>query len=75
MSHTVAPFLRAIATLTPYGLLPHWGSPFLLYVGPDQLLPLGSFLGAALGFLLMFWNRLVKTFRRVRTFFSSRRRG
>ncbi len=32
---------------------------FLLYAGPDQILPLMSFLGAIIGVLLMFWHRLV----------------
>jgi hypothetical protein len=43
-------------------------SAALLYIGPDQLLPFSSFLGAALGFLLMFWNRIVGAFRRLRQF-------
>jgi hypothetical protein len=35
-----------------------WHSLVLLYVGPDQILPLTSALGAILGVLLMFWHRL-----------------
>jgi hypothetical protein len=31
----------------------------LLYVGPDQMLPLTSALAAMVGVLLMFWQRLV----------------
>lgn len=34
-------------------------SLLLLYVGPDQILPLTSALAAALGVLLMFWQRAV----------------
>ena len=31
----------------------------LLYVGPDQLMPLTSIFGAIVGVALMFWHRLV----------------
>lgn len=34
-------------------------SLLLLYVGPDQVLPLTSALAAVLGVLLMFWHRAV----------------
>ena len=37
----------------------------LLYVGPDQLLPLASVLGASVGVLLMAWHRVVAVGRRV----------
>ena len=30
-----------------------------LYVGPDQLMPLASALGAIIGVLLLFWHRAV----------------
>jgi len=33
--------------------------PAVLYVGPDQLMPLTSLLGALAGILLMFWNRVL----------------
>jgi hypothetical protein len=36
----------------------------LLYVGPDQIMPLTSVLGAIVGVVLMFWNRLVALFGR-----------
>ena len=42
----------------------------VLYIGPDQVLPLTSFIGAAVGVLLMFWNRVVGVFRRVLKFSS-----
>ena len=38
----------------------------VMYIGPDQVLPFTSFVGAAIGVVLMFWNRLVGVFRRVR---------
>lgn len=31
----------------------------VLYIGPDQIMPLTSVLGAIVGLALMFWNRLV----------------
>lgn len=30
-----------------------------LYIGPDQIMPLTSILGAIVGVALMFWNRIV----------------
>ena len=44
----------------------------LLYAGPDQLLPLASFLGAVIGVLLIGWQRLVMFGRRVFQFLSSK---
>jgi hypothetical protein len=35
----------------------HFG--FLLYGGPDQLMPLTSGLAAAFAFLLIFWNKVM----------------
>jgi len=48
-----------------------WTTVFL-YVGPDQLLPLMSFLGAILGILLIFWNRAVAFVRKVWEFITSK---
>jgi hypothetical protein len=42
------------------------GLPVILYVGPDQILPVTSFIGGVIGFLLMFWHRLVDVTRKVR---------
>ena len=53
---------------TPASLDTLW----LLYLGPDQILPLTSFLGAMVGVLLMFWNRVVDTVRRIKKFYSRR---
>jgi hypothetical protein len=39
----------------------------IAYIGPDQLLPLTSILGAIAGVLLMFWNRLGALARRLRS--------
>jgi hypothetical protein len=36
----------------------------LLYISPDQILPVTSILSGALGVVLMFWNRLIGFFRR-----------
>jgi hypothetical protein len=46
----------SVAELTPL---------VIAYVGPDQILPFTSFLGAALGVLLLFWNRAVGAARRI----------
>ena len=40
------------------------GPLMVLYVGPDQILPLTSIIGALIGLLLMFWHRLVGLLRR-----------
>lgn len=37
----------------------------LLYSGPDQILPMLSIVGAVIGFLLMWWRRLVTLARRA----------
>jgi hypothetical protein len=37
----------------------------MLYVGPDQLMPLASVLGAIGGAIMIFWRQLQGVFRRV----------
>lgn len=44
----------------------------LLYAGPDQLLPLASFLGAVIGVLLIGWQRLLMLLRRVFHFLTAK---
>jgi hypothetical protein len=44
----------------------------LLYAGPDQLLPLASFIGAVIGILLIGWQRLVMFVRRVFQFLTAK---
>ncbi len=44
----------------------------LLYVGPDQIMPLTSILGALVGIALMFWNRLVGLAHRCRAILTRR---
>jgi hypothetical protein len=39
--------------------------PFVLYIGPDVLMPVASAIAAVVGFLLMFWRRVVGFFRMV----------
>jgi hypothetical protein len=46
--------------------------PLLLYVGPDQLLPLTSVLAAVLGVLLMVWRYVVGLALRFWQFVSGR---
>lgn len=54
------------AALTPVTALPP------MYVGPDQILPLTSVLGAILGVLMMFWNRVLGVFKRIKQLISRR---
>lgn len=42
----------------------------ILYIGPDVFLPLTSALAAIAGVLLMFWNRFVGLFRKLRLMFT-----
>jgi hypothetical protein len=44
----------------------------ILYAGPDQLLPLASFLGAVIGILLIGWQRLVMFVRRAFQFVTTK---
>ena len=44
--------------------------PVILYIGPDQIMPLTSILAAIGGVALMFWNRVVGLFVKARTLFS-----
>ena len=37
----------------------------IVYVGPDQIIPLSGFLGTAVGLALMFWGKVTEGFRRV----------
>ena len=50
----------------------HLGSLLVLYVGPDQILPLTSFLGALVGIILIFWRYVVGLAGRVRRFIFRR---
>ncbi|MFQ5668409.1 MAG: hypothetical protein ACE5I7_18550 [Candidatus Binatia bacterium] len=50
--------ISVLSTVFRAGVHPSW--PFVvLYVGPDQMLPLTSALGAIMGVLLIFWHRVV----------------
>ena len=42
----------------------------LLYVGPDQLIPLSGIFGTVFGLALMFWGKVMQGFRKVSSFFS-----
>jgi hypothetical protein len=37
----------------------------LLYVGPDQIIPLSGILGTVIGFLMIFWGRAVWVFQKL----------
>jgi hypothetical protein len=41
-----------------------------LYVGPDQILPLTSILGAIGGAIMIFWRQVVGVFRRIAGLFK-----
>jgi hypothetical protein len=51
------------------------GTSVFLYVGPDQLLPLASVLGAIIGVLLIVWHRVTAFLRRALQFFSRKESG
>ncbi len=61
-THDLVPLLNSCKSL----------SYILLYTGPDQILPLMSVLGAILGVLLVFWQRLISLVRRASQFLISR---
>jgi len=44
----------------------------MIYIGPDQVLPLSGFLGTVIGLALMFWGRLLVVFRKLASRFSSK---
>jgi hypothetical protein len=44
----------------------------ILYVGPDQIMPLSGVLGTLLGLALMFWGKLLLALRKVSSLFSSK---
>jgi hypothetical protein len=47
--------------------------PFVvLYIGPDQILPLTSVLGGIVGVLLIVWQRLVRAGRKMLAFCSKK---
>jgi hypothetical protein len=47
----------------------------LLYVGPDQILPLTSALGAVVGVLLIVWHRVAAVLRKGWQWLRTRRGG
>lgn len=46
-----------------------------MYLGPDALMPVASAIAAVVGFLLMFWRRLVGAVRLLAQRLSLRIRG
>lgn len=45
-----------------------------MYIGPDVLMPIGSVIAAVVGFVLMFWRRLVGMFQTVTSKLTGRPR-
>ena len=72
MISPVDTFVCAVAVLVTHRMPSALDGFALLYVGPDQILPLTSLLTGVVGVLLMFWNRVVGVFRRIREFRSRR---
>jgi len=44
----------------------------ILYVGPDQIIPLSGALGTIAGLALMFWGKILEGIRKVASLFSLR---
>ena len=44
----------------------------LLYVGPDQLIPLSGIFGTVFGLALMFWGKVMQGFRKLSSMLGSR---
>jgi hypothetical protein len=61
----IIPSTLVAVALVPPPSMPDLTPLVIAYVGPDQILPFTSFIGAALGVLLLFWNRAVGTARRI----------
>jgi hypothetical protein len=47
----------------------------MLYVGPDQIIPLSGFLGTAAGLALIFWGKLTQGVRKLAAAFASKPRS
>jgi hypothetical protein len=44
----------------------------IIYIGPDQVLPLSGFLGTVIGLALMFWGKLQEAYRKLMSRSSSK---
>ena len=44
----------------------------LLYVGPDQLIPLSGVFGTVFGLALIFWGKVMQGFRKLGSLLTSR---
>lgn len=47
----------------------------LLYVGPDQIIPLSTFVSTLTGLVLIFWGRIPLAARKISRWFSERLAG
>ena len=72
MISSVPPLVCAFIVSVPAAMPSRLDGLLLMYVGPDQILPLTSVLGGVIGVLLMFWNRLVGVLHRIKKFYSRR---
>ncbi|MBI3661469.1 MAG: hypothetical protein HY234_00240 [Acidobacteria bacterium] len=44
----------------------------LVYVGPDQLIPLSGIFGTVFGLALMFWGKVMQGYRKLASLLASR---
>ena len=44
----------------------------LVYVGPDQLIPLSGIFGTVFGLALMFWGKVMQGYRKLSSLLTSR---
>ncbi len=44
----------------------------ILYVGPDQLIPLSGIFGTVFGLALMFWGRVMQGYRKLSSLLTTR---
>jgi hypothetical protein len=47
------------------------GARMILYVGPDQLIPLSGVFGTIFGLVLIFWGKVLQGLRKVGAIFQS----
>ncbi len=38
---------------------------YAFYVGPDQMMPVASILATVMGFVMIFWNKVLGVFRKI----------
>jgi hypothetical protein len=59
-------FFCALTSVATFGTTSPPQHLVLLYIVPEQILPLTSYLGALAGILLIFWSKVVNLFVRIK---------